>query len=137
MSARLAQDLVGLPKLTVLPFQGLQLLGHLSRNAGPLSAVDLGLLDPVMKRLRCAADLGRNRCHRRPARRVLAAVIQNNPNRAGPDLSRKLVRCLACHGSILSGVGASGKLGAVQTGTAGALYRWYSKTNCHSRARSL
>src|SRR4051812_34576322 len=29
ISARLAQDLVGLPKLTVLLFQGLQLLGHL------------------------------------------------------------------------------------------------------------
>jgi hypothetical protein len=44
---------------------------------------------------------------------VLAGVIQNHPNRAVPDLSRKLVRRLACHGSILSGVGASGKPGAV------------------------
>src|SRR4051812_5636893 len=113
IGACLAQDLVGLPKLTVLPFQGLQLLGHLSRNAGPLPAVDLGLLDPVMKRPRCAADLGRNRCHRRPARRVLAGVIQNHPNRAAPDLRRKLVRRLACHGSVLSGVRASGKPGTV------------------------
>jgi len=44
---------------------------------------------------------------------VLAGVIQNHPNRAVPDLRRKLVRRLACHGSILSGVGASGKPGAV------------------------
>jgi hypothetical protein len=44
---------------------------------------------------------------------VLAGVIQNHHNRAVPDLRRKTVRRLACHGSILSGVGASGKLGAV------------------------
>jgi hypothetical protein len=86
IGARLAQDLVGLPKLTVLPLEGLQLLGHLGRNAGPLSAVDLGFPDPVMQRLRRAADLGRNRGYRRPARRVLAGVIQNHPNRTGPDL---------------------------------------------------
>ena len=43
-------------------------------------------------------------------------MIQNHPNRAVPDLSRKLVRHLACHGSILSGVGASGKPGAVHVG---------------------
>jgi hypothetical protein len=86
IGARLAQDLVGLPKLTVLPLESLQLLGHLGRNAGPLPAVDLGFPDPVMQRLRRAADLGRNRGHRRPARRVLAGVIQNHPNRTGPDL---------------------------------------------------
>jgi len=44
---------------------------------------------------------------------VLAGVIQNHPNRTVPDFRRKLVRGLACHGSILSGVGASGKPGAV------------------------
>ena len=64
------------------------------------------LLHPVMKCLRCAADLGRNRCHRRSARRGLAGVIQNHPNGAVPALRRKLVCRLACHGSILSGVGA-------------------------------
>jgi hypothetical protein len=41
-------------------------------------------------------------------------VIQNHPNRTVPDFRRKLVRGLAGHGSILSGVGASGKPGAVQ-----------------------
>jgi hypothetical protein len=30
----------------------LQLLGHVGRNANPLPAIDLGLLDPVMQRLR-------------------------------------------------------------------------------------
>jgi hypothetical protein len=42
-------------------------------------------------------------------------VIQNHPNRTVPDFRRKLVRGLAGHGSILSGVGASGKPGAVQS----------------------
>jgi catechol 2,3-dioxygenase-like lactoylglutathione lyase family enzyme len=41
-------------------------------------------------------------------------VIQNHPNRSGTDLGRKFVRRLACHSPILSGVGASGKPGAVQ-----------------------
>ena len=35
--------------------------------------------------------------------------------RARPDLGRKLVRRLACHGSTFSGVGASGKPGAVHS----------------------
>ncbi|MGY4281239.1 transposase [Bradyrhizobium sp. LM2.7] len=48
--------------------------------------IHFGLLDPVMQRLRRAADLGRDRCHRRPARAMLARVIQNHPNRTGPDL---------------------------------------------------
>ena len=33
------------------PLEGLQLVGHVGRNAGPLPAIDLGLLDPVMQRL--------------------------------------------------------------------------------------
>jgi putative (di)nucleoside polyphosphate hydrolase len=41
-------------------------------------------------------------------------MIQNHPHRAGSHLRRELVRCLACHGSTLSRVGASGKPGAVQ-----------------------
>jgi hypothetical protein len=44
---------------------------------------------------------------------VLAGMIQNHPDRTIADLRRKLVRRLACHGSILSGIGASGKPGAV------------------------
>src|SRR4051794_16726385 len=44
---------------------------------------------------------------------MLAFVIQNQPNRAGPDLGRELVGRLACHGSTFSGVGASDQPGAV------------------------
>ncbi|MGA7612189.1 MAG: hypothetical protein WCF49_18635, partial [Xanthobacteraceae bacterium] len=40
-------------------------------------------------------------------------MIENHPHRAGADLGRKLVRRPACHGSTFSGVGASGKPGAV------------------------
>jgi hypothetical protein len=49
----------------------------------------------------------------RPARRVLAHVNQNHPNRPRPDLGRKFVRRLACHGSTFSRVGASGNPAAV------------------------
>ncbi|MFZ5738301.1 MAG: hypothetical protein ACOY6K_15655, partial [Pseudomonadota bacterium] len=41
-------------------------------------------------------------------------VIQHHPHRSLAHLGGKLVRRLARHGSILSGVGASGKPGAVQ-----------------------
>ena len=46
-------------------------------------------------------------------RRILVAVIQNHSNRTGPNLRSKLGRRLACHGSLLSGVEAFGKPGAV------------------------
>jgi len=41
-------------------------------------------------------------------------MIENHPHRTLADLRRKLVRRLAHIGSTLSGVGASGKPGAVQ-----------------------
>jgi transposase len=41
-------------------------------------------------------------------------VIQHHPHRAFPHLGRILVRRLAHKGSTFSGVGASGKPGAVQ-----------------------
>jgi hypothetical protein len=45
----------------------------------------------------------------------LAFVIQNHSHRAGADLGRELVGCLACHSSTFSGVGASDQPGAVHT----------------------
>ena len=56
----LAQDLIGLLQLSVLALQGLQLLGHLSCDAGAITAIDLGLLDPLVQRLRRATDLRGN-----------------------------------------------------------------------------
>src|SRR5271168_3772641 len=40
---------------------------------------------------------------------MLDLVIENQPHRSGPNLGGKLVRRFARHGSIFSGVGASGK----------------------------
>src|SRR6202166_389548 len=78
------------------------------------TTVALGLLHPLMQRLRRAADLGGDRRDRRPARGMLAFVIQNHSHRAGADLGRELVGRLACHGSTFSGVGASDQPRAVQ-----------------------
>src|SRR5690606_19103866 len=74
-----------------------------------------GLLDPVVQRLRGAADLRRNRHDRLPARRVLTLVVENQPHRALAHFRGKLVRRLAHDAPSYSGVGASGKPGAVQT----------------------
>jgi hypothetical protein len=111
--ARLAQDLIGLAKLPVLPLKGLELGSHVAGQARSVPAVALGLLHPFVQRLRRAAYLACYRHDRRPSRRMLVLVIQHHPHRAGTDLRRKLVRCLARHGSTFSGVGASAKPGAV------------------------
>src|SRR5690606_31680729 len=112
---RLAENLVRLAQFAILPFKGLHLLGHLGRDAGALAAVDFGLLDPVVQRLRGAADLRRNRHDRLPARRVLTLVVENQPHRALAHFRGKLVRRLAHDAPSYSGVGASGKPGAVHT----------------------
>jgi hypothetical protein len=63
------------------------------------------------------AHLARYRHDRCLSRRMLVLVIQHHPHRAPTDLRRKLVRRLACHRSIFSGVGASDKPGAVHSRT--------------------
>src|SRR5271163_1899856 len=115
ISASLTQDLVGLTELAVLSLQGLELGGHVRGQARLAPAVSLGPANPLMQRLRSATDLARNRDQRCPTRRMFMLVIQNHPHRASSHLRRELVRCLACHGSTLSRVGASGKPGAVQS----------------------
>src|SRR6202161_4050658 len=109
ISASLTQDLVGLTELAVLSLQGLELGGHVRGQAKLAPAVSLGPANPLMQRLRSATDLARNRDQRCPTRRMFMLVIQNHPHRASSHLRRELVRCLACHGSTLSRVGASGK----------------------------
>ena len=82
ISRRLAQqDLVGLTKLTVLALQSLHLLGHLRRNAGPRTAINLGSLAPFVQRVRRAPDLGCYRNNRLPARSVLALIVQHKAHR--------------------------------------------------------
>ena len=87
---RLAQDLVGLSQFAVLAFQRLQLVRYLDQNPSPLTAVDLGLLQPLLQRLGRAADLLRNGNHRCPPRRVIALVIQHHPYRSLADFRRNL-----------------------------------------------
>jgi len=100
ISARLAQDLVGRSKL---PFKGLQVLSHLSWNDG---AVDLGLLDPVMKPILAAIDATaaqREECTSRDAG-------PSEPRGPGPQAKTCSSYCLSwLH--LLSGGGASGKAG--------------------------
>src|ERR1700690_4121773 len=115
IGASFAQDLIGLAKLAVLPLQDLELGGYVRGQARLAPAVALGLANPLMQRLRSAADLARNRDQRCPTRRMFMLMIQNHPHRAGSHLRRELVRCLARHGSPFSAVEASGKPGAVHT----------------------
>src|SRR6202007_570994 len=113
ISRRLAQDLVGLAKLTVLSFQCLQLRGHIRRHAWRTATVAIRLLHPFQPRMGEAANLPRDRSNRRTARRMLAFMIQHHPHRTLADLRRKLVRRRTRHGSTFLRVGASGKPGAV------------------------
>src|SRR5512143_3568468 len=76
--ARLAQDLIGLAKLPVLPLKRLELGSQVARQAR-LAA--LGLLHPFVQRLRRAAYLARYRDDRRPPRRMLMLVIHYHPHR--------------------------------------------------------
>jgi hypothetical protein len=103
-----------LPEFPVLTSQSLRSLSSLCPHTSTSATVDLGLLDPIMQRLRRAADLGRNRAYRRPAGGMLALVLQYHPDRPLTDFRRKHVRRLAHHGSTFSRVGASGNSGAVQ-----------------------
>src|ERR1700722_11917674 len=112
ISASLTQDLVGLTELAVLSLQGLELGGHVRGQARLAPAVSLGPANPLMQRLRRAADLRGNRSHRRPPRGMILLVLENQPNRARAHFRRKSVRCLACHRSTFSRLGASGKPGA-------------------------
>src|SRR5262249_19765706 len=98
--------------LTVLALQRLDAFALVRRRARPDALVTLGLPHPVAQSLARAANLLGYRVDRRPLRGMLALVVQNHPNRAGTNLSGIRGNSL-CHGSILSGVGASGKPGAV------------------------
>src|SRR6202042_692024 len=112
ISANLTQDLVGLTEPAVLSLQGLELGGHVRGQARLAPAVSLGPANPLMQRLRRAADLRGNRSHRRPPRGMILLVLETQPNRKRAHFRRKSVRCLACHRSTFSRLGASGKPGA-------------------------
>ncbi len=84
-----------------------------SPDAGALATVDFRLVDPFPQRVRRAANLRRHQRHRRPARRVIALVIQNHPHRTGANLGENLLVVLLIMAPSYLEVGASGKPGAV------------------------
>ena len=73
----LAPDLVRLPQLSVLVFKSPHLLSHLAANTGPLAAVQLCLVEPVIESLRRAAVRLLHQQELLPARSTLALVIQD------------------------------------------------------------
>ena len=77
---------------------------------------DRGLLHPLVQRLGRAADFCGDRHDRRPERVVLAFMVQHRPHRAVAHLRREPVRRFALGTSPYSGVEASGKPGAAQSG---------------------
>src|SRR4051794_11356896 len=115
ISGSLAQYLVRLPQLPVLPLERLQPVPHLARHAVLKPRVAFVLTQPLPQGFPAAADLGRDRADRRPLRGVLTLVLEHHSHGSLLHLRRVALRCLlGFHGSILSGVGASGKPGAVQ-----------------------
>ena len=113
------------------------IFGHLGRYARAPAAVDLGLLDPVIQGLGGAADLRRDRHDRLPARRMLSLVVENQPHRTFAHFRGKLGRRLAHDAPSYSGVGASGKPGAVHSvkiATLPKLPCWTSDTCFHSKS---
>jgi hypothetical protein len=92
------------------------LRGHIGEDARRSAAIAIRLLHPLKQRMRRAADLPRYRGNRRPARRLLAFMIQHHPHRTVADLRRKLV-CprRTRHGTTFLAVGASVRPGAVQS----------------------
>ena len=83
--------------------------------SGPLARINIGLLHPLVQR-RARADLGRHRHDRRsPISGKDVHVRDQTPvARRASALPGKLVRRLAHDGPTFSGVGVTGKPGAVQ-----------------------
>ncbi|AXA44925.1 hypothetical protein DLJ82_6955 (plasmid) [Rhizobium leguminosarum] len=70
-----AQNLIGLTKLPVLPLQFVHPCGSVAWLACPLAALHLGLLHPLVKRMRRAPDLGGYRGNGSPPRRMLGFMF--------------------------------------------------------------
>src|SRR5690625_2738942 len=88
IGAGLAQDFVGLPQLTHLALERLDLFAFFRGRPGLQAQVALGLANPVEKRLVSTADLLGNRADRSPLGAVLMLLIQHHPHRSFPDLRR-------------------------------------------------
>lgn len=94
MRRRLAHDLVRLPQLAVTALQGFGPGRHLSRRASLAAGGALRVLHPLVQRLVCAADRGRDRQDRGSARRTLRLMLQHHPHRTFANLRRRLFAVL-------------------------------------------
>lgn len=74
------QDLFGLAQLAVLALEFADALRLGRGNPITHAAIALMLLDPVVQRLRRAADRAVYRLDARPLRRVLASVLKRHPH---------------------------------------------------------
>ena len=113
---RFVKDLIGLIQLANFAFQRFHLLSLFGCDAAALAGINLDLLDPFVQCLWRTANLRGNRQARRPTALLLPGVVQNHANGTLADFRGILVRCLAHDAPPCSGVGASGKPGAVQKG---------------------
>src|SRR5690606_6882802 len=86
-------------------------LGH----ARSPSRLHLLMLDPLQQGVGRTANLGRNRLHRRPLRRVFTAMLLHQSHGTLTDLRGKLVVLILAHGSILSRIEASSKPGSIHS----------------------
>ena len=103
-------DAMGKRKLSVMRASDDEISGP---ALSPITTMKLGLLDPLVSRVRQTNDL---RCHRHdrlPARSVLPGIVQNHATGTLTHFGGKLVLRLAHDVPSCSGVGASDKPGAV------------------------
>ena len=114
IGAGFAQNLVRLAQLANLAFERPDPLTIVAGHARPGSAVSFSLTDPPPQRLGRAAELRRDRTHRRPLRAMLAPMLENQPDSPVANLRRITCRMSSHNSSPFSQDGASGKAGAVQ-----------------------
>ena len=81
-----AQNLIRLAQLTVLPLQRLETKKLVTGRQRALSVITLCAPHPFAQGLRRAADLRGNRLERRPLRRMILLMIQNQANGALANL---------------------------------------------------
>src|SRR5450759_995344 len=99
--------LVGPAQLAVLPLELFHPGPLLGREAGPLAAVDLGLVDPLAQGLGADAELARHPGDRPEALTPLAAGLEDHADGPLPELGRvpSLERAAAaavlCHDSMI------------------------------------
>ena len=82
----LPQDLIRAFQLSHFPLERLHTLALVRGQPGALARIARGLAHPLSQRLGGAAELARNRRHRRPRRRVLGDVLLEQPDGPLADL---------------------------------------------------